>query len=217
MRCLCLGCPLFVARRALTTAQAPSGNAIVIGTRDSIWSPTLTEYRTFQVYTPPSYRDTTYLPQKYPVLCLLDGDAHFHSVTGLIQILGTGVNGTVVVPEMIVVAIPNTDRTRDLTPTHIDYSGEFSVPQLLSTVTQHSVLCSTGSSVGNTRPRTPFVACCGRRDSAAPAFPRRSRKSRPRSLVQLPHERGRPAVRNQGTGRGPTRAQRRIRATGAGP
>ncbi len=54
----------------------------------------------------------------YPVLYLLDGDAHFHSVSGLIQILGTGINGTTVLPEMIVVAIPNTDRTRDLTPSH---------------------------------------------------------------------------------------------------
>jgi hypothetical protein len=34
-----------------------------------------------------------------------------------VQILGTGVNATYVVPEMIVVAIPNTNRTRDLTPT----------------------------------------------------------------------------------------------------
>lgn len=54
------------------------------------------------------------------MLYLLDGDAHFHSVTGLIQIVGTGVNGTFVVPEMIVVAIANTDRTRDMTPTHVE-------------------------------------------------------------------------------------------------
>ena len=39
---------------------------------------------------------------------------------GLVQILGTGVNGTFVVPEMIVVAIPNTNRTRDMTPTRAD-------------------------------------------------------------------------------------------------
>jgi hypothetical protein len=70
------------------------------------------------VYTPPSYTDTISAPQHYPVLYLLDGDAHFHSVSGLVQILGTGVNGTVAIPGMIVVAIPNTDRTRDLTPTH---------------------------------------------------------------------------------------------------
>jgi predicted alpha/beta superfamily hydrolase len=54
------------------------------------------------------------------VLYLLDGDAHFHSVTGLIQFLGTGINGNFVIPEMIVVAISNTDRTRDLTPTHVN-------------------------------------------------------------------------------------------------
>jgi len=53
------------------------------------------------------------------VLYLLDGDGHFHSVTGLLQIMGAGINGTFVLPEMIVVAIPNTDRTRDLTPTTV--------------------------------------------------------------------------------------------------
>jgi predicted alpha/beta superfamily hydrolase len=99
-------------------AQAAKPNPLTIGTLDSIWSPTLKEYRRYLVYTPPDYRQTTYAPRAYPVLYLLDGDAHFHSVTGLLQILGTGVNGTYVVPEMIVIAIPNTDRMRDLTPTH---------------------------------------------------------------------------------------------------
>jgi len=58
-------------------------------------------------------------PQRYPVLYLLDGDAHFHSVSGLIQILGTGVNATYAVPEMMVVAIPNTNRLRDMSPTKV--------------------------------------------------------------------------------------------------
>jgi predicted alpha/beta superfamily hydrolase len=49
----------------------------------------------------------------------LDGDAHFYSVVGMIQQLST-VNGNMISPEMIVVGIPNTDRTRDLTPTHVD-------------------------------------------------------------------------------------------------
>ena len=86
-------------------AQGPIKSPVTIGIVDSIWSPTLKEQRKVIIYTPPSYSDSTYLPQKYPVLYLLDGDAHFHSVTGLIQILGTGVNATYVVPEMIVVAI----------------------------------------------------------------------------------------------------------------
>ncbi|HEX5076377.1 MAG TPA: alpha/beta hydrolase-fold protein [Gemmatimonadaceae bacterium] len=106
------------------TAQAAKSGAITIGATDSVWSATLKENRKFLVYTPPSYSDTTYLPKRYPVLYLLDGDAHFHSVTGLLQILGTGINGTFVLPEMIVVAIPNTNRTRDMTPTHTDRDPE---------------------------------------------------------------------------------------------
>jgi len=112
---------LGVVLAASAPAQlAPRSNlgTITIGRVDSIWSPTLKEQRKILIYTPPSYDDTSFTPQHYPVVYLLDGDAHFHSVTGLLQILGTGVNGTYVVPEMMVVAIPNTDRTRDLTPTH---------------------------------------------------------------------------------------------------
>jgi len=45
---------------------------------------------------------------------LLDGYAAFHSVTGVVQHL-TSIGR---MPEMIVVAISNTDRQRDLTPTH---------------------------------------------------------------------------------------------------
>lgn len=99
-------------------AQGRFDQDVHIGTVDSIWSATLDESRPYLVYTPPSYHDTTSTPQRYPVLYLLDGNAHFQSVSGLVQILSTGVNGAFVIPEMIVVAIPNTDRTRDLTPTH---------------------------------------------------------------------------------------------------
>ena len=49
---------------------------------------------------------------------LLDGDAHFYSVMGMIQQLST-VNGNSVCPEMILIGIPNTDRMRDLTPTYV--------------------------------------------------------------------------------------------------
>jgi predicted alpha/beta superfamily hydrolase len=98
-------------------AQDRYRQAVDIGVVDSVWSSTLDEHRPYLVYTPPSYSDTTTSPQRYPVLYLLDGNAHFHSVSGLVQILATGVNGTFAIPEMIVVAIPNTDRTRDLTPT----------------------------------------------------------------------------------------------------
>lgn len=108
-----------LALPALASAQGRFTRATTIGRVDSLESPTLKERRHYLIYTPPSYDDTTSAPQRYPVLYLLDGDAHFHSVTGLIQILGTGVNGTYAIPEMIVVAIPNTNRTRDMTPSHV--------------------------------------------------------------------------------------------------
>ncbi|MBI3792588.1 MAG: tetratricopeptide repeat protein [Gemmatimonadetes bacterium] len=105
--------------RAQAPAALPPAGAITIGLSDSVQSTILKEKRKLLVWTPPSYRDTTYPPRAYPVLYLLDGDAHFHSVTGLIQFLSTGINGTFVVPEMIVVAIPNTNRMRDMSPTNV--------------------------------------------------------------------------------------------------
>lgn len=91
-------------------------NAVVIGEIDSIHSAILDENRKYWIHLPKSTTDETYTSMTYPVLYLLDGPGHFHSVTGMIKQLSTE-NGNMVVPEMIVVAIPNTDRTRDLTPT----------------------------------------------------------------------------------------------------
>jgi uncharacterized protein len=119
MRILVRAFLLLLIPISVVWAQAPA-RTVTIGTMDSVWSPTLKENRRFLVYTPPSYSDSTYLPRSYPVLYLLDGDAHFHSVTGLLQILGTGVNATFVLPEMIVIAIPNTNRLRDMTPTRTE-------------------------------------------------------------------------------------------------
>ena len=94
-------------------------NKIVIGTEDSINSTILHEQRKIWIHVPDSYNEGIYARQRYPVVYLLDGDAHFYSVVGMIHQLST-VNGNTVFPEMIVVGIPNTDRTRDLTPTHIN-------------------------------------------------------------------------------------------------
>lgn len=100
-------------------AQSSPTPALSVGTVDSIWSPTLKERRPYLVYTPPSYGERTRVPRTYPVLFLLDGDVHFHSVTGIIQMLATGIGGAYVIPEMIVIGIPVADRRRDLTPTRI--------------------------------------------------------------------------------------------------
>jgi len=81
----------------------------VIGTTQQLHSDVLAEDRQIIVHLPQGYEIGQ---QHYPVMYLLDGDAHFHHTTGIIQFLAQ--QGYM--PAMIVVAIPNTDRTRDLTP-----------------------------------------------------------------------------------------------------
>lgn len=98
--------------------QAQTDNKIIIGKVDSVYSTILNEKRKIWVYTPNMNDGIQNSKQRYPVLYLLDGEGHFQSVVGMIQQLSQ-VNGNTIVPEMIVVGIPNTDRTRDLTPTHI--------------------------------------------------------------------------------------------------
>lgn len=89
-----------------------------IGQKISVHSEILNETRDVWVYLPPNYSNKYFQSQTFPVLYVLDGDMHFHSLSGLIQILGSGVNQTFAIPEMIIVAIPNTNRVRDLIPTH---------------------------------------------------------------------------------------------------
>ena len=103
-------------------AQSTKDNKIVIGTVDSLYSKVLGEQRKIWVHVPNDDDNSIYLPQRYPVVYLLDGDAHFYSVSGIIQQLSE-VNGNTVCPDMIVVAIPNTNRARDLTPTHVAPNG----------------------------------------------------------------------------------------------
>lgn len=76
----------------------------------TIKSSVLGEDRTILVRTPAGY-ETTKLA--YPVLYMTDGNAHITHTASTIEFLAR--NGRM--SEMIVVAITNTDRTRDLTPT----------------------------------------------------------------------------------------------------
>jgi predicted alpha/beta superfamily hydrolase len=113
---------------ALAPAQTVQNNAIVIGRVDSVTSEVLKEKRKLWVYVPDGAA-SVYAPQRYPVLYLLDGDAWFATTTGVIQKLSAFPNS--VCPEMIVVGIPNTHRTRDLTPsTSTTDIGELSAAEL---------------------------------------------------------------------------------------
>jgi len=87
-----------------------TNNSITIGKIDSLHSNIIGEERKIWVYIPDAAKDTS---KRFPVLYLLDGDGHFASVVGIIKHLANSSSG----PDMIIVGIPNTDRTRDLTPT----------------------------------------------------------------------------------------------------
>ena len=91
-------------------------NDIVIGKIDSLNSNILNEQRKIWVYTPEDNSDGIFGKKNYPVVYLLDGEAHFYSVVGMIRQLSAA-NGNRILPKMIVVGIPNTNRIRDLTPT----------------------------------------------------------------------------------------------------
>jgi predicted alpha/beta superfamily hydrolase len=118
---------LFVlALLAIGSSAAPTvtraqyeGEPIVVGETLTLHSDILDEDRPVLVYTPTGYDGSTTI---YPVLYLLDGDAHFHHTTGIIDFLSQTGN----MSQMIVVALPNTDRTRDLTPvTTTDTANNF--------------------------------------------------------------------------------------------
>jgi predicted alpha/beta superfamily hydrolase len=105
---------LFLFTSFWAPAQTIQHGAIVVGRVDSVTSAVLKEKRKLWVYVPASAGDSAYLKQRYPVVYLLDGDDHFPTVTSMLQLLSRLPN--TVCPEMIVVGIPNTSRTRDLTP-----------------------------------------------------------------------------------------------------
>lgn len=109
---------VFSCQKKETAEQNKQENLIVIGQVDSLHSEILNEQRKLLVYVPESAKGNSNNQEKYPVLYLLDGDDHFHSVTGMVHQLSAE-GGNNLIPEMIVVGIPNTDRTRDLTPTHV--------------------------------------------------------------------------------------------------
>lgn len=85
---------------------------------EEIHSKVLAEQRKLLVHLPQGHDST----QKYPVMYVLDGTSQDFTIAGISEIL----NRAEVVPEMIIVGIPNIDRNRDLTPHYIrqDTEGE---------------------------------------------------------------------------------------------
>src|SRR5262249_8195878 len=101
-----------------TVTRSQSDTQIIIGKADHVYSKILNENRQIWVHTPNDYSpDGIFSKQHYPVIYLLDGwEPNFSLVTSLVEQMSGG-GGNLSFPKMIVVGLPNTDRTRDLTPT----------------------------------------------------------------------------------------------------
>ena len=89
-----------------------AGEPITIGETITIESKILGEERIILVSTPPGYDQSA---QSYPVLYMTDGGQHLTHTRGTVDFLAR--NG--LMPQVIVVGVNNTDRTRDLSPTHV--------------------------------------------------------------------------------------------------
>jgi len=90
---------------SLANASTP----LVVGARISFPSKVMGEERTLFISLPGSYAKTT---RRYPVLYMTDAEAQFEHTSATAAFLAQ--NGFM--PEVIVVGVTNTDRTRDLSP-----------------------------------------------------------------------------------------------------
>ena len=105
---LCVTC-------AASLAFAETTDGITVGISRVVTSRVLKEDRKVYIYLPESYEQSRSY-RRYPVLYVRDGGKFFHSFTGAVQHLTT--DATPHAPEMIVVAIVETDRVRDSSSTH---------------------------------------------------------------------------------------------------
>ena len=69
----------------LTNSKAQIDSKIIIGKIDSIQSTILNEKRKIWVYVPGGGFDEDFAKKRYPVVYLLDGEAHFISVVGMMR------------------------------------------------------------------------------------------------------------------------------------
>lgn len=87
---------------------------LCIGKNDSFHSNILNENRPYRVSLPISYYSSGRATE-YPVVYVLDGEMAFDYYVSIVRFLSKGVYASI--PEMIVIGIDNTNRTRDFTPT----------------------------------------------------------------------------------------------------
>lgn len=105
--CSTLSSTLFACLTALIPVQVAS--QITLGETLELESEVLEETRELWISTPESYSESA---AGYPVVYLLDGTDNFLHTSAISQFLAKAER----IPELIVVAIRNTDRGRDFTP-----------------------------------------------------------------------------------------------------
>lgn len=108
-------CMIFCMSMQASAKVQGEANSIAID------SEVLNETRELMVRLPNNYH--RYTETSYPVLFLLDGQRNFAHAAGTLDLL----NQSGMASEMIIVAINNTHRTRDFTPT---YRNEYNVKAL---------------------------------------------------------------------------------------
>jgi uncharacterized protein len=90
---------------------------IKLGSRDSIKSGSLNEFRRILIHIPENYAISG---KSYPVLYRLDGDRDLLFET--LSVVNRLALNEEIIPDMIVVAIENTNRTRDMWPVNTKYN-----------------------------------------------------------------------------------------------
>lgn len=105
----------------LVMLSAAAQEPIVTGQSHSFHSTVLGEERIIDVQLPKHYDNPDFAKADYPVLYVLDGDFNFPFVSALERFNTKFLYRPH--PEMIVIGIRNTDRTRDFTPTKTGTSG----------------------------------------------------------------------------------------------
>jgi len=117
--CVMMLCPAAAAE--LKTPEPVPG-----AVQYTIRSEKLGESRKVLVYLPDTYSGETAHSTRYPALYLLDGHAYFDATVGIVHHLGSPNAAVQRIPDHIVVAIVNTKRPRDMTPTKMA-EGPYSV------------------------------------------------------------------------------------------
>jgi predicted alpha/beta superfamily hydrolase len=110
---------------AALSGEAPNGGGLqpvdelVVAQHFRMHSNILDEDRDLLIHLPETYDGNQNPAHRYPVIYLLDGLAYFDATIGIVHHLSAPNAAVQRIPESIVVAIKNTNRRRDMTPSHM--------------------------------------------------------------------------------------------------